>query len=240
MFTSLLTHHGAQGLGLILSLPSPLTAATTTHTTATINTTVNTTAPSAATPSTTTAATPSSTNNKGIHTPASTSDTVRDVLVLDNSNNSHSNIHYDAHLVANIAATWVHTARELTARLGLGQGSESLIYHTVYNNTVYNTNGGGGSERYVILLKQLYTELLVCLNLMGKCMCTDDWSRLLDSPTTSTAVVSTGSTSGVGSGVSSSGFEGLFWLHCSHREGLHPMLLLSADSYKHIYPAQEE
>ena len=94
----------------------------------------------------------------------------------------------------------------------------------------------GSSDRYVVLLKQLYTELLVCLNLMGKYMCTDDWSRLLDSPTTSTAVVSTGSTSGG----SSSGFEGLFWLHCSHREGVHPMLLLSADSYKHIYPTQEE
>ena len=200
--------------------------------------------PSAATPSTTTAATPSSTNNKGIYTPASTSDTVRDVLVLHNSS-GHSNIHYDTQLIANIAAAWVHTARELTARLGLGQGSEPLIYHTVYN-----TNGG--SDRYVVLLKQLYTELLVCLNLMGKYMCTDDWSRLLDSPTTSNTAISTGITLGVGSsgssgsstgaggGTGGSGFEGLFWLHCSHRESVHPMLLLSADSYKHIYPTQEE
>ena len=120
----------------------------------------------------------------------------------------------------------------MTARLGLGQGSEPLNYPTYSSANSMN----GSSDRYVVLLKQLYTELLVCLNLMGKYMCTDDWSRLLDSPTTSTAVVSTGSTSGG----SSSGFEGLFWLHCSHREGVHPMLLLSADSYKHIYPTQEE
>ena len=110
----------------------------------------------------------------------------------------------------------------------------------------------GCRERYVILLKQLYTELLVCLNLMGKYMCTDDWSRLLDSPTSgigsggssgSSATGGVGSTAistGSTSGGSSSGFEGMFWLHCSHRESVHPMLLLSADSYKHIYPTQEE